>query len=220
MGGLVATAAVDVRDAEALQAAFSSLCEQQGPCDILVTSAGVSRPGRFEALEAESFRTQMDVNYFGTLNALRSVVPGMIERRRGSVVGISSAAAFIGVYGYTAYAASKFAVRGLLEALRTELAPHGVHVACVYPPDVRTPMLEEEDRFKPPETRSLAGTLPPLEPESVAASIVRGIERHRFAIVPDWPTWLLARLVGPASELIFWEIDRRIARLRRESERS
>ena len=68
----------------------------------------------------------MRVNYFGTLYAVRAVAPAMVEARRGSIVTISSAAGLLGVFGYSAYGASKYAVRGLCDILRTELKPHGI----------------------------------------------------------------------------------------------
>ena len=86
----------------------------------------------------------------------------MIERRRGSFVGVSSAAGLVGVFGYTAYAPTKFAVRGFLESLRGELLPYGIHVGCSFPPDTDTPQLEDENRYKPKETKAISGTIKPL----------------------------------------------------------
>ena len=88
----------------------------------------------------------MEVDYFGTLHAVRAVVPSMIERQRGHLVLVGSTAALIGVFGYSAYAPAKYAVRGLAETLRVELAPHGIVVACVYPPDTKTPGLRPRER--------------------------------------------------------------------------
>ena len=80
-------------------------------------------PGRFLELDDDVFRSQMELDYFGTLHAIRAVAPSMVERRRGTIVGVSSSAGLIGVYGYTAYGATKYAVRGLLDALRAEMRP-------------------------------------------------------------------------------------------------
>ena len=107
-------------------------------------------------LEPELFRQLMDVNYFGTVNVVRAVVPSMIERRRGSIVGVSSAAGLVGVFGYSAYTPTKFAVRGFLETLRAELAPYGIHVGCSFPPDTDTPQLADEEQYKPKETKAIA----------------------------------------------------------------
>ena len=123
----------------------------------------------------------MDVNYFGMVNVVRAVVPSMIERRRGSIVGVSSAAGLVGVFGYSAYTPTKFAVRGFLETLRAELAPYGIHVGCSFPPDTDTPQLADEEQYKPKETKAISGTIKPLSAERVAANILDGIEKERFA---------------------------------------
>ncbi len=213
-GGRVATAPADVADAGAVVAAMEALTAEMGPCDVLVASAGRSRPGHFEQLDDEVFHRLMAVNYFGTLNAIRAVVPSMIERGRGSIVGVSSAAGLIGVFGFAAYTPTKFAVRGLLETLRAELAPHGIHVGCAFPPDVDTPMLADENRFKPEETKAISAAIRPISAERVAASIVRGIEQRRFSIIPDWQTRLLARTAGLVPEAFAYSFDRTARRAR------
>jgi len=213
-GGAVFGTSADVSDAEESSAAMTRATGEFGPCDILVTSAGVSRPGYFMELDEATFRRLMDVNYFGTLHAVRAVVPSMVARGRGSVVGVSSAAGLIGVFGFTAYAPTKFAVRGLLESLRGELAPHGVHVGCVYPPDVDTPMLTAEEQFKPEETEAISGAIEPISADQVARSTVRGIERGTFSIAPDWRTRLLARTSSLAPEAFAMLFDRAVRRSR------
>ena len=208
-------AAVDVTDRPAVQAAVDRVSAVLGPCDLLLTCAGVAHPGYFEQLDDEIFRQMMEVDYFGTLHAVRAVVPDMIRRRSGSVVGISSAAGLVGVFGYTAYGPAKFAVRGLFEALRAELRPYGIHVGCVCPPDTDTPQLAYENRFKPDETRAISGTIKPFSADQVAASIVRGVERGRFLITPDWQTRLVARTAGLAQEAYFGFFDSRVRSVRR-----
>lgn len=219
-GITVRTRSVDVADRDAVQRAISDLTEVDpergsGPCDVLITAAGLAHPGHFTDLRDDLFRETMEVDYFGTLWPIRAVVPSMLERGTGSVVGVSSAAALVGIFGYTAYAPAKFAVRGLLEALRQELAPHGVHVGCVYPPDVDTPQLAYENRYKPAETTAVSGSIKPLTAERVAATIVEGIERRRFAIIPDAQTKLLARTIGLVPEVFGAVFDRSIRRASR-----
>jgi 3-dehydrosphinganine reductase len=214
-GAVVRTAAVDVSDGAAVTHALAGLVGAAGPCDVLVTSAGQARPGHFGDLDDEVYRRMIEVDYFGTLHAVRSVAPAMVGRGRGSIVAISSAAALLGIYGYTAYAPAKFAVRGLMEALRDEMQPHGVHVACVYPPDVDTPQLADENRFKPAETAAISGTIKALSADRVAAAIVRAIERERFAVYPDVATALLAGFAPLAAPVLRRIFDRRIRAVRR-----
>jgi 3-dehydrosphinganine reductase len=213
--GIEATAhSVDVSDQAAVQVAMAAAVDERGPVDILVCSAGVARPGYFEQLDDDIFREMIEVDYFGTLWPIRAVVPAMIERGGGSIVGISSAAGIIGVFGYTAYGPAKFAVRGLLEALRGEMAPHGIHVGCCFPPDVDTPQLAYENQFKPAETRAISGNIKPISADQVAACIVDGIEHRRFALIPDRATKLLAVGAGLAPGVITRVTDRSVTRAR------
>ncbi|MFF5982981.1 SDR family oxidoreductase [Streptomyces olindensis] len=205
----------DVADRAAVTRAVTELEQEQGrPCDVLVASAGLARPGHFLELPDEVFRQMIDVDYFGTLHAVRAVVPGMVERGQGSVVAVSSAAGLIGIYGYSAYGPAKFAVRGLMESLRAELTPLGVHVGVVFPPDVDTPQLAEENRWKPAETRAIGGTITPIPAERVAEAIMAGIDGRRFLICPDTGTWALARFGSVLMPLLNREFDRRARKAR------
>ncbi|SDY03026.1 3-dehydrosphinganine reductase [Amycolatopsis xylanica] len=212
-GCVAHTVAVDVSDQRAITSALHSL----EPCDVLVTSAGQARPGHFLELEDSVFRQMVEVDYFGTLYPIRAVAPSMVERGRGSIVAISSATALLGIYGYTAYSPAKFAVRGLMECLRGELRPHGVHVGCVYPPDVDTPQLAEENEFKPAETAAISGAVKPMTAQAVAAKIVRAIERERFAVYPDRSMALLAGLGPLAAPFVRWVTDRKVREARKGS---
>lgn len=195
-GATVHTFSADVADQAAVVRAVADLESAAGPIDVVVTSAGQARPGHFLELDDEVFRRMIEVDYFGTLYAVRAVAPSMVERRRGSIVAVSSGAGLVGLWGYTAYAPAKFAVRGLMESLRAELRPHGVRVSCVYPPDVDTPQLAEENLYKPAETAAISGAVKPMPATDVAASIVKAVDTGRFAVYPNREMALLAGL-GP-----------------------
>lgn len=199
----------DVTSFEELTTAVKAIVEAGGPPDILINSAGVVWPGYFEELPLCTFRDQMDVNYFGTLHAIRAVLPYMMEQGQGHIVNISSVAGAIGVFGYTGYAASKFAVRGFSEALRIELKPHNIRVSVVIPEDTDTPQLRGERELQPLETRMTEGMVRPekldapgdalaywflklfvgggddMTAEQVAEAVLKGIHRQRFLIAPD-----------------------------------
>lgn len=215
LGPTVTSAAADVADRAQLVAAIDTLVAQNGPVEHLVTSAGLARPGRFLELDDAVYREMMEVDYFGTLHAVRAVAPEMVRRGSGSIVMVSSGAALAGIYGYTAYGPAKWAVRGLAQALRAELAPLGVHVACVFPPDVDTPQLADENRYKPAETFAISGTVKPMHPDEVARSIVRAIERRTSAVYPSFEMRALAG-VGPllAPLLDRW-VDRKVRQVAR-----
>jgi 3-dehydrosphinganine reductase len=206
----VAVSAADVGDRERSRAVIDELVVAQGPCDILLTAAGIVHPGRFWESEYGVFREQMETNYFGTLHAIEAVVPSMMRRRRGTIIGISSGAGLMGVYGYTAYSPTKFAVRGLLECLRSEMKPYGVGVHCVFSGDVDTPGLQLENQAKPAETAAITGTIKVLSPQRVAEAIVEGAGKDRFAIIPDLQTRVLARSMSLIDGVLYRTIDRKV----------
>lgn len=214
LGGVCLEAA-DVSDREQTNEAVAACVDRHGPVDILITSAGIVRPGYFMDLPDSEFEREMRVNYLGTLWPIRAVVPSMIERRAGSIVSISSFAALLGVFGMGAYTPSKYAVRGLCETLRLELKPHGIHVGCVFPTDVDTPMLEREVPLHPPEQDAMQGKVKPVSPEVVVDAILDGLARRRPRIYPGRRTALLARVVGTAPEVSARISDRLIRKAAR-----
>jgi 3-dehydrosphinganine reductase len=202
----------DVSDYDQVCASIEQLTKAVGFPDLVINSAGVTRPGYFQELELEIFHQMMDINYFGTVNIAKAVVPKMTERGSGHIVNISSIAGFLGVFGYTAYGASKYAVRGFSDALRAEMKPHGISVSIVFPPDTDTPQLAYDNQFKPAETKALVGNTTILSAEKVAEAIVRGIIRKRYIILPGLEgsvLYWLSGLVGSATYPIMdWMIAR------------
>jgi len=155
-----------------------------GVPDIVINSAGVAHPGRFTALPLEIFHWMMDVNYFGTVNVVKLLLPEIQERHSGTVVNISSMAGFIGVYGYSAYGASKFAITGFSDVLRSELKPYGVQVSVVFPPDTDTPQLKYESQFKPFITKEVAGSASLMPADAVAKETLDAVAKGKYIILP------------------------------------
>jgi 3-dehydrosphinganine reductase len=209
---LVCAEPADVTDRESFEEALGLLIAQFGPVDVLVTSAGGAQPGHFVELSTDVFEQQMALNYFGTLYPIRAVVPSMIERGRGHLMLVSSAAGIIGVFGYSAYVPAKFAVRGLAETLRAELKPHGIAVGCAFPPDTDTPGLEAEAATKPEATKTLSAKVKVRSADDVAADIVRGIERDRLVVTSDLQTTLLGRASGLLAPVVRATVDRHVRR--------
>jgi len=135
-------------------------------------------------------------------------VPAMVQRQHGHVVLVASTVAFVGIYGYSAYAPAKHAVRGLAETLRPELRPHGITVACAYPPDTDTPGFARENEQKPDVTRRISGGIAPRSAASVAAAMVKGIEADRLVITADPTTAALARAGGVMGPVLRRWLDR------------
>jgi 3-dehydrosphinganine reductase len=177
--------AADVSDPMQAVAAADEVTSRLGVPDLLINSAGAARPGYFQEVDLADFRWMMDTNYFGTVYMTRAVLPGMIARGSGHIINICSMAGFLGIFGYTAYGASKFAVMGFSESLRAELKPRGIRVSVVFPPDTDTPQLAYESQFKPPETKAITRVAQALPAEKVARAILKQAERGHFLILPN-----------------------------------
>jgi 3-dehydrosphinganine reductase len=215
--GKAFAAPADVSIEREVRDALAAAEHVQGPIDVLIASAGVAHPGYFEEVPVEVFERTMAVNFFGTLYPLKAVVPGMRQRGRGAVVLISSGAGLHGFFGYTPYAPSKFALRGLAESLRAELSGTGVHVAIVYPPDTDTPQLAAENDTKPIETKAITASGGLWSAEHVARVTLQGLARRRFAITPGWPITALAWLHSLIAPALHWSFDRIARRARRKA---
>lgn len=131
---------MDITDPGSVSAAVAGMERELGPIDILVNSAGISSPTPLWEIELEEFDRIMEVNVRGGFVCLKAVLPGMMERRRGSVVWISSVAGKQGggIFGTTHYAASKAAVIGLCQATARELGPYGITSNAIAPGFVDT----------------------------------------------------------------------------------
>ena len=196
IGTDVAWAAADVSDPSAIERAIGEVVATHGAVEVLVACAGYATPGYFSSLATGEFHRHMDVNYFGALHAVRAVTPAMVASGRGHLVVVSSTAGILGVFGYSAYSPTKFALRGLGEVLRAELGPVGIQVSVAYPPDTVTPGFDRENLTKPPETIAISGAIKAIPAHRTAAAIVSGIERDRWQIFADPLTAVLAHSIG------------------------
>jgi 3-dehydrosphinganine reductase len=203
------TEAADVSEAEQAAAVVQRVQREAGRLDVVINSAGITLPGYFQDLPLEEFQKQMAVNYFGTLYVIRAALPQMLERRSGHIINISSMAGFLGVFGYSAYGASKFAVTGLSEVLRAEMKPHGIRISVAFPPDTDTPQLAFETPYKPPETKALSGTAKALSADVVARAILEQAARGHFLIFPGFDSRLFYILSTKLPKwLVFAVLDR------------
>lgn len=175
----------DVANYQQLETAVLSLIDQAGVPDLIINSAGITHPGLFEEMDLAIHRSNMEINYFGSLYLTRLVVPGMKKRQSGHILNISSLVGFHGLYGYSAYAPSKFAIRGLSDALRYELKPYGIQISVAFPTDTETPQLEFENQHKPPVLKALVDSnTKPVPAGDVAKKILQGVMKDRYIILP------------------------------------
>lgn len=204
----------DVSDRLQTEAAVQAAITEFGPPDLVITSAGVSEPGYFAELSADNFERAMTVNYLGTLYTVRAALEPMRARKKGQIVLISSGAALMGVFGYASYCPSKFAVRGLAETLLAELRSDNIAVSVAYPPDTETPMLEEEQKTAPPETRAICSLAKTWSADAVADCVLAGVRRKKFAITPGLTLTLMHRFPGIVIPLLRWYAGQLVKRVR------
>jgi 3-dehydrosphinganine reductase len=197
----------DVTDLAQVKQALSQVKEAIGVPDLLVNSAGVAQGGYCQETEMDIFHWMMDVNFYGTVHVTKALLPDMMVRRSGYIVNISSLAGVLGIYGYAAYGASKFAVRGFSDTLRAEMKKYNIGVSIAYPPDTDTPQLAYEIKYKPVETKALSSGSGILSPEAVAVAIIKGVRRGRYMILPGLESKLLYRLSSVFGEGINYAFD-------------
>ncbi len=192
--------------------AINEVIESGGLPDIVINSAGAAHPGYVQELSLDIFRWMMEVNYFATVYVTKAVLPRMIQRGSGHIINISSIAGYLGVFGYTAYGAAKFAVTGYSEALRAELKPHHIQVSVVFPPDTDTPQLAYENQFKPAETKAISGTAKALSADQVARSILQQAARGKFLIFPGTDARLIYLLNNKLPKGLVYVVMDRLAK--------
>lgn len=183
-GARVAALSLDVADPEATTRVLGEAAKSHGAPFLVVNSAGIGGAKAFIDESFAKFDQRMKVNVYGVRNVIAALVPSMLGNGEGHIVNVSSLAGLIGVFGFTSYAASKFAVVGFSEALRTELKPKNIWVSVYCPPDVDTPMLAAEMEDKPAETIALSANAGLMSADDAAAALLDGVRRKRFLVIP------------------------------------
>jgi NAD(P)-dependent dehydrogenase (short-subunit alcohol dehydrogenase family) len=196
---------MDVDSDTSVRAAMEAIYRDAGHIDVLVNNAGVEGSGSVEELPLTRIREVMETNYFGAVRCIQAVVPDMRKRKSGCIINISSTAGKIAVSPLGCYAASKFALEAICEALAQEMKTFNVRVAIVEPGIIDTAMarrIEESGgpAIYPQPTRFghlfEASLRNPGQPSVVAGKILEII---------DTDTWQLRHPVGPDAEtLLAW----------------
>jgi 3-dehydrosphinganine reductase len=205
-----ASYSVDAADHRQADRIMKRALKEFGTPDILVNCAGQATPRRFEEVTYEQFDETMKINVYATRNAIAALLPAMKKKDGAAIVTVSSIAGYVGVFGYTDYNASKFAVLGFSEALRAELVEYGIKLFVLCPPDTDTPGLAVENQTKPPETRALTAKASLMTPEAVAGALIAGMDKDKFIILPgfDGKFTVLAQRLIPG--IVRWVVDRTV----------
>jgi short-subunit dehydrogenase len=175
--------ACDVSDEQECRRFIESTLDTFGSIDILINNAGISMRALFLDAETEVTRRVMEINFLGAVYCTKYALPSILERR-GTIVGVSSTAGYRGLPGRSAYSASKFALQGWLESLRTELLRSGVNVMWVCPgfttSNIRQAALDNKGKALG-ESVLDEGKL--MSAADCARHILRAIERRKRTIV-------------------------------------
>lgn len=189
---------VDVTDYEAVKRAVASANDFHGRViDHVMCAAGFSTPGYFLDQDISVFRQMMDVDYFGTLYAIKAALPAMVQAKQGGhVVLVSSGLGLISWIGYAQYSGAKYALRGLAEALRNELQLYDIRVSIYYPGNIDSPGYVNENKTKPPETLTIEGVSDVTHPDKVAQTLIDGMSDGQFSITNEPLPFLLRTLAN------------------------
>ncbi len=187
----------DVTDADACAGAVAATVEHFGRLDVLVANAGMSHRSGFAATDLAVIRRVMEVNFFGAVNCTKAALPHLVARR-GLVVAVSSVAGYTPLIARTGYAASKHAMHGFFDSLRTELAPEGVDVMIACPSFIATRIDRNALGGDGKPVRHAQVTVGrPLTAGIAAAQVFTGAERGRRLIFVGRTArvaWWLSRL--------------------------
>ncbi len=174
----------DVTREEDCNQAIQVVLQRYGGIDVLINNAGVTQISLFQETPVSVLRRVMEVNFFGSLYCTKAAF-GSLTERKGMIIVISSTAGVAPLMGRTGYSASKHALHGFFESLRSELLPHGVHVMMACPGFTRTQLQSRalhRAKHEPADEEDAVGKQ--SSPEEVAEAIYRGaVKRKRLLIL-------------------------------------
>ena len=206
------TETCDVSDEAAVRRAVDAVRAALGPIDVLVNNAGITHRSAFAATRPEVLRRVMAVNYFGAVHATHAALPDLLARR-GLVITLSSVAGFAPLIARTGYAASKHALHGFVESLRSEVEPAGVRLLLVCPSFIATGIEHHAlgaDGAPARHPQAIVGAR--SSPEDVAARILQAAARGQRLLLPDRVSRLAWWTMRLAPRVYERQMARRLAR--------
>jgi short-subunit dehydrogenase len=181
----------DVKDAEQVRILIDRAIAHFGTVDVLVNNAGIYSSGPAEAFSLDDWHEILDTNLWGYIHTIQALLPHFLTRGRGTIVNVASIGGKIPIPYLVPYTTSKFAVTGLTEALHSELAPKGIHVAGIYPSIIQSNFLEraifrgqdsEDARSRREQIEQLLQVPAVEKPEDVAQAIWDAVAHRKFDV--------------------------------------
>lgn len=176
---------VDATRFDQVSSVFSEVVCGVGVPDLVINCAGYARPGYLADLDVDDFQGMMNANYLSCVHVAKAILPYLVTNGGGHIVNTSSLAGQIGLFGYTGYCASKFAVIGFSKALRQELKPYNIDVSVLCPTNTLTPGFEQENMYKPAEVLQTEGKAKTMTADEVGLALLRGVKQKKFLIHPS-----------------------------------
>ena len=198
--GKVTTHVVDVSDRERVEAFVREVVEAHGRANLLINNAGVGLIGAIDELSIDDIEWLMGVNFWGVVYGVKLFLPILRQQPQSHIVNISSVFGIIGPVGHSAYAASKFAVRGFTEVLRHELAGGNVKVSVVHPGGIKTNIANDArpgagaGQAAVEKEKAIFNSAARTSPEAAAERIVRGVLRDEERILIGSDAWVIDRI--------------------------
>jgi NAD(P)-dependent dehydrogenase (short-subunit alcohol dehydrogenase family) len=220
--GRIHAVTLDITDMDAIPSVVDAAEVEFGPVDVLINNAGYGHEGILEESPIEEMRRQFEVNVFGTVAVAKAFLPKFRERRRGFIVNVTSMGGLITMPGIAYYCGSKFALQGVSEVMRAEMAPFGVHVTALCPGSFRTDwagrsmvrsersIADYDDLFEPIRKARLEKSGRQLgDPAKLAMAVLALIESGnpppQLLVGSDALKLVRDRLARMAQEIAAWE---------------
>lgn len=185
---------LDLTDSASFPAKVQTVLQEMGQIDVLINNGGISQRGKVWETALDVDRRILEINYFGAVALTKAVLPHLMERRSGHIVGISSLSGKFGWHNRSSYAASKHALDGFMETAHLELKPYGIGTTIVSPGRIKTNIsfnaLNPDGR---PHGKMDPGQEKGLSAEACAQKILRAIARNQPEII-----------IGKADKLMYY----------------
>lgn len=216
-GNSVLAIPADVGDVQQVRSLVEKALDSCGHIDVLVNNAGICLTGAIEQTTAEDWQQLMNTNFWGCVNTIQELLPHFLSRKTGTIVNVGSIGGKMPLPQMTAYCASKYAVTGLTETLRLELAPQGIHVCAVHPGVINSDFLERaqfRDRSEPAvelRRQQMSEMLKSnwvSQPEDIAKAIWDAVKNKRSDVTVG-PAFLASEAYRLFPGLMQWAMQQR-----------
>lgn len=200
-GGRVHPFPLDLRVGGDVARVSAEIASKLGVIDVLIANAGTHQPTDVSHFSTDEYRELFELNLFATLRCIEAVLPSMVARRSGQIVGVASVAGYRGLPKAAAYGASKAALTHFLESIRFDLEPFGIGVTVVNPGFVKTPLTDKND-FPMPFL---------MEAAPAARAMLRGVQSgQREVHFPKRFTWIMKTFRVLPYPLYHWLVRRAV----------